>query len=110
MQKFQVMKPNARVSSLVKHFSQAKKDGRTNKFITLRHYEHQIYNLDWVLQHQRNNKHKRPWNFPTSITTPQEKKKFYPITSNCQEGNNSNNNNNNRVPKWLLYTCVYFVY
>jgi hypothetical protein len=46
--------------------------------------------------------------FPTSITTPQEKKKFYPITSNPQEGNN--NNNNNRVPKWLLYTCVYFVY
>jgi hypothetical protein len=78
MQKFQVMKPNARVSSLVKHFSQAKKDGRTNKFITLRHYEHQIYNLDWVLQHQRNNKHKRPWNFPTSITTPQEKKEILP--------------------------------
>jgi hypothetical protein len=41
------MIPNAKGFFSIKAILPSKKRWSTNKFITLRLYEHQIYNLDW---------------------------------------------------------------
>jgi hypothetical protein len=83
------------------------------KFITLRLYEHQTYNFGLGTSAPKEIISTRDL-FPTFNNNSTSKKRnstqLLPIVKRGIIIIIINNNNNNRVPKWFLYTCVYFIY